>query len=278
MFNPKRTVLVIVTCLLGVSSGYLLPEPTELVFFSVGQGDCTLFRTSGSAILIDDGPLTKQMADGSRQVLTKLRNLGVTSISLILLSHPDSDHVGSTAGLLAAFPNAKLAVSAAFRTNPEMQAELLRWKVSDASVLWVAPRASASLGNYRLTLRCPPLREGENDNNGSMFVKIAGPGGSAVLSGDAPTSVEEAEAPTADWTADILHAGHHGSRTATSEAWLAAVRPTVAIISCGRNNPYGHPHQSTLDRLNAHHIEIDRTDQQGDVIFSPGNGHFVRAK
>jgi competence protein ComEC len=112
-----------------------------------------------------------------------------------------------------------------------------------------------------------------------MFVKIQGEGASAVFTGDAGGIPESVLASRYDWSSQVLHAGHHGSQTSTTDGWLDAVKPKVAVISCGRNNAYGHPHPFVLERLERRNIKTLRTDRDGDIRFDLGpNGFEPRSR
>lgn len=258
----------------GGIAGWLWPQPEELWIMDVGQGDCAVLRHAGLTILIDDGPV-KRFGDPDRPVvLEALRRRGIDSVDLILLSHPDMDHVGGTGALLQRFPNARIAVSADFMYQPKLDKDIAAWHAAGA-VAWLPERADVKIPGCTLHIDCPPVTLSEDDNRGCMFVRVDDGGATADFSGDAPADVEQQEAKQGDWHADLLHVGHHGSRTATGLAWLAAVKPRFAAISCGRDNPYGHPHQQTLNRLIAAGIRVERTDLQGDLLFVPRSGHFV---
>jgi len=264
-----------IAALVGFAFGFWHAQPTELVFLSVGQGDCAVFRHEGATVLVDTGPGGNHLDAGQRIVLPRLREMGVTHVDLILLSHPDSDHTGGTASVLRAFPSARLGISAEFRHHPALLSELREWGVEERQVLWMAPWQGLRIGDCHVTLACPPLRGRQDDNAGSMFTKIVCDGATAVLSGDAPRATEDLMAAEGDWSADVMKAGHHGSRTATGPEWLAEVHPKYAVISCGRSNSYGHPHREVVDELADAHIETFRTDRQGDIAFRIANGHFT---
>ncbi len=85
-------------------------------------------------------------------------------------------------------------------------------------------------------------------------------------------------APFADWSAQVLKAGHHGSRTSTGEAWLREVRPQAVVLSCGRDNSYGHPHPSVLATIGRQGAQAMRTDREGDITFVIEGGRFARKK
>jgi len=274
VFGRLSLVLaLILSGVIGVALG-LRPGPTRLIFFSVGQGDCTLFETEGTAILIDAGPKTDAFDAGGRIVVPRLRSYGVAKISLILLSHPDSDHIGGLAAILRAHPGAQVGVSDQFRDHPDLLTTLREAGVQPDRVIWFGRRADAKIGRFSLEIRTPRWVEGEPDNDGSMFVRISDGKASAVFSGDASIPVEARIAGETGWTAQVLHAGHHGSRTASGSAWLDQIQPKVAVVSCGRDNPYGHPHQSVLDALRERGIEVLRTDEHRDLVFEATDNGF----
>ena len=242
---------------------------------NVGQGDCTVIQVGHSAILVDDGPFVHGFDAGERIVKPKLRELGVTDISLVLLTHPDADHVGGTRAIHEQFPNARIAFSRCFEHRHEVDRELTTWHLDDDKVWWLGQHERLKVGKITLDVACPQVPPDAPTNDGSIFVRISDGAAAVVITGDAPIQSEQRIAPTGDWSADVLHVGHHGSKTSTSDAWLDAVHPTYGIISCGRNNEYGHPHRVVLDRLAAHHVTPVRTDQIGDIRFVVRGQHFV---
>lgn len=256
----------VVGSLMGIRASH---RPARLIFLAVGQGDCSVFETSGFTVLIDVGPEAKILSQ-------KLRDEGVTDVSLVLLSHPDSDHIGGLPAVLKAFPEAKIGISDQFRNHPDMLRALQA--VASDHVIWFGRKARAKIGSFELTVATPEWHEGEPDNDGSMFLRFGDGKSSVVFSGDAGIPTETRMIAQTHWQAQILHAGHHGSRTATGEAWLNQIRPKVAIISCGRENRYGHPHQSVLDALTKHDVQILRTDRDGDLVFEQTPEGFALRK
>ena len=199
-----------------------------------------------------------------------LRAMGVERLDLILLSHPDADHVGGTGAILEAYPEAQLGISAVFKSHPKVLADLVKWRLKSESVRWFPSQSSLRIGRTQIRVRCPDLFPGAIDNDGSMCLKLQHEAATAVFTGDAPVSVEERLVTEEDWSAEILKAGHHGSRTATSDTWVKAVHPLWAVLSCGRDNPYGHPHRDVVSRLERAGVTILRTDLNGDIKFSIG--------
>lgn len=252
-------------------------RPARLIFLSVGQGDCSVFESGGTTVLIDVGPKTREGFDaGARIVVPRLRALGVAKVTLILLSHPDSDHVGGLQAVMKAYPEARVGISDQYRTHEGLLAVLREAGIDARQVLWFGRRASASLGSFTLEIATPRWSAPANDNDGSMFVRLADGASSVVFSGDAPIYVEDQVLEETRWTGQILHAGHHGSRTASGLGWLTHVHPQIAVISCGRDNSFGHPHRSVLDALAKLGIEALRTDQDSEIQFLASKRGFIR--
>lgn len=277
----EKWAAITILLLAAIVGGYYgLKKPfqgTRLTFLSVGQGDCAVFQTAGHTILIDAGPNTNGYDAGKYIVVPKLRSLGVNRIDLVLLSHPDSDHTGGLGALLGAFPVDKIGISSAFSRHEGMLNQIRALGCSN-KVSWLRPSQSVSAGEFNIEVACPPWNPEMKDNDGSEFVKIVGEGCSAVFTGDASEDAETTMEPGADWSAQIMKVGHHGSRTSTSDSWLDEVHPKWAVVSCGRNNSYGHPNGETLRRIEAHHVPVARTDTEGDITFVPSASGFRRVQ
>lgn len=257
----------------GFLGGFLPRDRAEVTFLSVGQGDCALIRMEGTDMLVDAGPARQGSDAGEALVVPKLRERGVATLSLIFLTHPDGDHVGGTGAVLRRYPGAKLVVNAAFREHPDLTRDLAVWRMPASSVLWVSGECRFRIGGG--TVHCYAPLPGEDDNAGSLTLLFEDRGAKAVFSGDAPAETLETSADVDDWSAQLAAVGHHGSRTACSEAWYRRVHPRYAVISCGRDNTYGHPHRQTVDLLLRDGIEAHRTDLEGDVRFVEEEGRFV---
>lgn len=274
--NLKLGSFLLGSCLVGGLLAFVPQEPTRLTFISVGQGDCAVFQAGGHTVLIDTGPKSEYSDAGKRIVLPDLRKMGIDSIDLILISHPDMDHIGGLGALLKGMRVGKVAISSSFAHYEPMLSRLHDAGCLPGETMWLGPDQRAQIGDFSVEIACPDWREGEPDNDGSEFVKISGDGASAVFSGDASSLEETKMMPGHDWSAQILKLGHHGSRTASGEGWLEAVHPQWAIVSCGRNNMYGHPHQVVLDRVQRLGIKVARTDREGDITFELGPRGWVR--
>lgn len=260
----------------GLWAGFSAPSPTRLTFLAVGQGDCILLTHGGRALMVDAGPVAGSFDAGQRIVVPRLRAWGVERVDLLLLTHPDMDHVGGAASVLSAYPEARLGISAAFRDDPAMQEHLRKWHLPTERLVWLAPESRVTLGSVTVRIVAPPWRPGAEENDGSLWVRVVDGNATALLTGDASANVETRLSAIGDWSAQVLKAGHHGSRTATSPVFLQRVHPQTVVISCGRANRYGHPAPTTLQTLSAAHTTVVRTDRDGDVTFEATGSGFVR--
>ncbi|WP_239690802.1 DNA internalization-related competence protein ComEC/Rec2 [Chromobacterium sphagni] len=230
------------------------PAPGEFraTVLDVGQGLSMLVQTAEHALLFDTGA-----GEAGRVVLPQLRGLGVERLDMLILSHHDSDHDGAAAGVLAALPVARVLAGQPqalpqARARPCRQGQSWEWDGIRFDVL--APGPSPAAGE---------------DNAYSCILRIAASRHALLVSGDAPQQVEEAlvAQPGVRLASSVLIAGHHGSRTASGEAWLAAARPQLAVISAGFLNRYRHPHPQVLQRLRQHEVGVLRTDLDGAITL-----------
>ncbi|MHB8637708.1 MAG: ComEC/Rec2 family competence protein [Fimbriimonadaceae bacterium] len=256
--------------LAGAGYGLIGSTTDRVVFLAIGQGDATLLQSEGRSMLIDVGPAPPGTVP---PVVAHLRTFGVDRVDAILLSHPDADHVAGLTAVMRISPDARIEIPECFEDDPKMVSVLMRAHVPPSHVVWTTGEAGR-FGAFNVQVRCHSWRAGEDDNLGSMAVKVSEGAASLVTTGDGPASEEEDLLGKLDWSAEIIHFGHHGSKTSSSTAWLAAVHPVYGIVSCGLNNRYGHPNPQTLERAKAQHIEVHRTDLEGDLEFDVVHGRF----
>lgn len=260
----RRALLLALLCACGCRG----PQPQgELTFLSVGQGDCTIFRDGPYTVLIDAGPKTDIVDAGERLVLPALRKMGVREIDLLIITHPDTDHIGGLPTIAKKFPIGKVIVADHFRHHPELVKILRDASLPTAKVEFLGQATETRLGDFTLHMDRPSWKSTLSDNDGSLFAWIGNGKSSAVLTGDASIETEAMMIRRRSWKAQIARIGHHGSYTSTSDAWIEHVDPQTAIISCGRDNSYGHPHQQILDRLEKHKVKTLRTDRDGTLRF-----------
>lgn len=262
----------------GAIGGGAHNEGTSVTFLSVGQGDCTLFRSGNWVMLVDVAARTDDFDAGERLVAPALRSLGVRRIDCLVLTHSDSDHIGGLSAVAARFPIGRVIVSKAFRNDPEMLDALGKARIGVDQVVWVEGVNTAVLGSLHVKIAAPPWYSGIEANEASLFVRVdAGPG-SVALTGDSASPVEDMMSERIDLDVDVLKAGHHGSKNSTSSAFLEAASPEYVIVSCGRMNTYGHPAPAMLGRVQAYGAKLLRTDRDGSVTFVLGADGFDLAK
>jgi competence protein ComEC len=242
------------------------PVPQDMHFLSVGQGDATLIRADGLAILVDCGPKSEGFDAGVRLIAPKLRRLGVDRIDILILTHPDMDHIGGLAGLSKRVPIGSVVLAEHFKDHAEWRAILQTLPRPPSQIRYI-DQETIQLPSGKLELVSPKWLPEEPDNEGSLFLHLKLGNGTAMLTGDASIETEILMAPLADWSAQILKAGHHGSATSTSREWLEEVRPKWTVLSCGSGNSYGHPHASTLWRIHQANAQPLRTDRLDDIRF-----------
>jgi competence protein ComEC len=275
-------VLVLLLSLAGVEVACRRAgAPTGVVrvtAIDVGQGDSTLVDfPDGSAWLVDAGGVVGSPVDpGAASVLPLLRARRRARLDVVVLTHPHPDHFGGLAAVLAAIPANELWDSGQGElegAGPVYSALLRDARARGTRIVRPAelcgrPRR-AGAATIELIAPCPGFVPARDANDNSLVLRITYGRRAALLTGDAE-ALEESELVTRNRNAlraDFLKIGHHGSRTSTSGAFLDAVRPTFATISCGVRNRFGHPHLPVLERLQLHRVEMLRLDRAGGVIW-----------
>lgn len=265
-FLPAGLLLMLVLGWIPLSSA--MPGAMRVYLLDVGQGDAILIRSpDGRHGLIDAGP------PGSAWFLPEmLRSRGVSEFDWVIATHADADHIGGMAEVLRQFPTRTLLVGgslAGTRLFAELEevVEELRQPVAT-----VGRGARIPLGGELVFDVLHPTEEfarGDlSRNDASIVVRVEFEGVSLLLTGDAEAAAERdmVAAFGEDLRSTILLAAHHGSGGSSTEGFLRAVSPGLALVSCGRNNRYGHPAPETLARLAAVEAPVLRTDQDGTVL------------
>jgi competence protein ComEC len=244
-------------------------------FLDVGQGDAAVLRTPGGEwIVIDGGPRIPGNDAGRRVVVPYLRRHGARGVALMISTHSDADHLGGLPAVVAAFPP-RLVIEPGEPLARPLYLEFLA-AVEGAGSRWRAGRAGDRIAVDSVSIQVLSPDDAwmgvPVDVNDHGVVVLVTYGTTRILfQADAGVPVEERLAGTVGHV-DLLKVGHHGSRSASSEAWLAELSPPVAVISVGARNRYGHPAPEVLERLLRRGIVILRTDQRGTITFT-SDGH-----
>ncbi len=247
-----------------------------VAFLDVGQGDAVLVETpDGAQVLIDGGKggavlraLGERMAFGDR------------FIDVVIATHPDLDHIGGLPEVFARYEVGMFIEPCVADEGDDYAA--LRESVSREGLEAVCARAGMALrldDAVRLELLFPDRDVRALEANAASLVSRLTYGDTSFLfTGDAPVPIEEYLATVYGdaLASNVLKLGHHGSKTSTSEAWLALVSPAHAVVSAGCNNTYGHPHTEVLNRLANHNIETHATCAEGTLLFESDGSVVVR--
>jgi competence protein ComEC len=248
------------------------PEGLRVTFLDVGQGDSVLLETPRARILVDEGPPEAGVA-------AQLRGMGVRSLSALVMTHPQRDHVGGAADVIRGVEVGEVLDPGLAATGPESDAALAAARSRHVPIRVVRTGTSFRSGRLRLRVLWPE-DEGtpSEDPNQNAVVLVASYGETDVfLSADAESDVT-ARLPLQP--VEVMKVAHHGSEDAGLAAELETLRPRVAVISCGRGNDYGHPRPETLAALAAAPgLAVYRTDEDGRVVVeSDGRRLTVRTQ
>lgn len=231
-----------------------------IYFIDVGQADSALVTCDGHSMLIDGGN-----ADDSNLVYSVLQRETDGHLDYVVGTHAHEDHIGGLSGAFEAdtadvtFCPVTEYDSKAFRNFKTRADE------RGGGITVPAVGDTFTLGEASITVVAVNSVP-EDTNNTSIVIRIVYGDTSFLFTGDAEQETEEKILETGqDIESTVLKVGHHGSSTSTSQAFLDAVSPTYAVISCGKDNSYGHPHSETLAKLSSAGVEVLRTDELGDI-------------
>lgn len=272
--------------------GLRLPTANSVTFLDVGQGDCILVQTgSGENYLFDCGS-TSRMGVGEYVLVPFLKYNGIRTLDAVFVSHPDADHANGISELLALGQESGVEVrqlilpDIAEELRKDQMGELINaarmaGQKSPIEIRYISTEDVWECGSARFTCLNPAegwSMENENAYSECFYVEFfekktreSKEQGTVtmLLTGDVEGEGEEAVmhqlALRGIGAVDILKVAHHGSRGATSEEFLELIRPGIAVISCGSNNRYGHPHPELLKRLEDCNCRIYRTQECGAV-------------
>jgi len=260
---------------------FLPRDDCRITFLDVGQGDCALVELpSGRSILIDGGGTFGNRFDTGRRIVAPyLRDRGIGTIDLVVLSHPHPDHMNGLISLAKMFPVAQVWTNGDNPKWPEHKEFLgvLRDRNIPASVVAADERITV-LGEARLRVLHPgpasSFGDGKdyvNENNRSLVVRIEVLDRTLLFTGDIHGEAEQAlvQKPQ-DLRCDVLKIPHHGSRTSSTEEFLSRAEPTIAVASVGRKNRYRHPSEDVVERYERNGTRLYRTDRDGAVIVLAG--------
>ena len=248
------------------------PDAATIEFLDVGQGDAILIRSpEGKTALVDAGP--------SRKIVELLRERGIESIDLAVVSHHHQDHYGGMAAVIRAYrPRVFLDADSPHVTSNYL-ALLELVKARGITAIRAGPaRRKIALGSVQLTVFPEGPSDPRNENNNSVGIRVEYGKFSALLTGDSEVRERRwwaREVPELCDRVDVLKLAHHGSRNGTDAGWLDLTRPKLAVASLSADNDFGHPHPETVRLLEAAGIPFLRTDRDGSIFVRTDGRTFA---
>ena len=262
-------------------------QDLEINFIDVGQGDSTLIRVNDKSILIDGGgsAFESESDVGEMTLLPFLLDRGLISIDYVIVSHFDADHYK---GLIYVIENLKInnvVISTLGQESNDFNEFLDLVRKNNINILEVKMGDILKVGNAKIEI-LHPNREQINDNvknNNALVFKFIWNDFSILFTGDIEEVAEEKilsiyKNNLEKLQSTVLKVAHHGSKTSSTNSFLEAVNPQIALIGVGKNNKFGHPNQGVIDRLNNLNCKIYRTDEMGEISISVNKKHKIRVE
>ena len=277
MDKKKKIISSIIGIIVVLLAGYFgidltqdskVPKDSKLMisYMDVGQGDAAYIKVNGNDILIDAGPRSN-----SKELLEQLKAKNIDDFELVIATHPHEDHIG---GMVDVFKEYEVkAFYSPKITHTTKTYENLVKAVKDEGLKTKELKGGMviDLGEgAKFDVFTPQKSEYEELNDYSPIMKLSFGDTSYLFTGDAEKLAEE-EALAKYKTSldsDVIKFGHHGSSSSSSNAFIEAVSPKYGIISCAKDNKYGHPHRETLDIIKKYNIKTFRTDTDGEIILT----------
>ena len=250
-----------------ISTVSTAPANTTLsvTFLDVGQGNCVIAESNGHYMLIDGGN-----SNYSSKVVSYLHDLGITTLDYIVISHYDADHLSGVIGVLNNY-NATKILSPDYESDTKTYGSYISiMNKKNYTAIHPTIGDEFTLGDATFTIVSPTKYTYDDENNNSIGIRLTDSSHSFLLLGDAEAQSElDIINSGIDLSCDVYMVSHHGSSNSSTDALLDITKPSVAVISVGKND-YGHPTEQTLTRLSSHNISVLRTDQDGTIIAYSG--------
>ena len=257
-------------------------DPIKIYFLDVGQADCTVIVSKAGNMIIDAGANSSQ-----KNMQAYIDKLGIKEFKYAIFTHPHEDHIGGAEVILDNYKIENVII-------PDYEAKTKVYLTmmesidncgATVEVIEAGENFEFSIGELKAQILAP-IKFDDNTNNASVVTRIDYGETSIMLTGDAEGEkkndpeklmLEKYKNNLSILDCDIYKMGHHGSSTSSSQAFLDAVSPQIAIISCGVDNDYGHPHEEVISRLEKDNIKYYRTDELGTIIMTIyKNGYKIK--
>ncbi len=257
----------------GIAPGTPAQDILTVHFIDVGQGDSMLIQIDDRSMLIDGGP--RKAGPG---LAAYLKSQGVSSLDVVVSTHPHADHIGGLISILKEFPVKQIVDSGQVHTTQTYEQYLTL--IDQKNIPYTVGEMGQSINlspKVRVDILGPSGTEkGLGLNENSIVIKLTYHNVSFLFMGDAGFPEERTLMSSgADLKSDVLKVPHHGSKYSSSAAFLSKVHPEVSVIEVGKNNDYGHPAPRTLKRLEKTGTVIYRTDIDGNIVVRSDGTDFT---
>lgn len=242
-----------------------IKKELKVTYLNVGQGDSELVEVNGKTMLIDAGPNSN-----ANELVKDLKERGIKTIDIAIATHPHEDHIGGMDEVLENFDVKSFYAPKVAHTTKTYENMLKAVKNEGIKLKQIKEGTKLDLGKGVDIEVYTPVKSSYDDlNNYSPIMKISYGKTAFMFTGDAEKEAEqEALKEHKNLKANVLKLGHHGSNSSTSEPFLKAVDPSIAIVSCAKNNKYGHPHKETMTKLKNSKVKVYETFKDGDITIT----------
>ncbi|MCL2407252.1 MAG: DNA internalization-related competence protein ComEC/Rec2, partial [Defluviitaleaceae bacterium] len=278
----KAAKLAVSVLGLGLVISAAIPAPLTVTLLYVGQGDAVIISHGGRAILIDGGGRGMDRVGqdtGVNIIMPYLNHLGIRTLDAIFISHSHWDHAIGALEVLQAGRAERLFLSPLDNADPEILAALI--SAAEANGTSIIYTGTGDIQRFwdvvTVNVLYPPSTTAFSGNDNSMVLMVEADGVRFLFTGDIEAAAEReilfmfGQYPI---RADVLMLAHHGSRTSSTQSFLDAVSPRVAVNSAGRHNPFGHPHIDVVTRLYDMGIPLFSTSNSGAIRLFPNNNNL----
>lgn len=257
-------------------------DPIKVYFIDVGQADCTVIVSKKGNMIIDAGSNSAQ-----KDMKSYIDKLGIEEFEYAIFTHPHEDHIGGAEVILDNYKINNVII-------PDYEAKTKVYLTmldsiekcgAEVEIIEEGENFEFSIGELKAQILAP-IKFDDNPNNASIVTRIDYGETSLMATGDAEGEkkddpeklmLQKYKNNLSILDCDIYKMGHHGSKTSSSQEFLDALSPQIAIISCGLDNDYGHPHGEVISRLEAENIEYYRTDELGTILLTMyKNGYKIK--
>ncbi len=283
--NKSATIIIGILIALGIwGYNYFFGADTEKIpvdadgnlqfhFVDVGQGDSIIITSNDGNVLIDAGT-----SSSAQTLMAYIDTLGIDTFEYAVFTHPHEDHIGGADDVVNKYDIENVIMPDVDYDTANYRRLLDALENSpETNVIEAQSGKSYKVGDLELNVLAPNSSKYSSTNDYSVVIRAVYFNTSVMLTGDAEELSENeilGKYSPAMLDSDILKVGHHGSSSSSSPAFLDAVSPEIAVISCGKGNDYGHPHKETVAALEERNIIINRTDLLGTIVYVTDGNEF----